>query len=129
LKDLIVLRIRPEQDKALSDYMLRSFKKRVLAHLRKCFPKKCEAMDTEKLMELIREGIKRSRSYGIETERNVMEFIDLMVVFGRNFDTDKTYPQAAKILADKDADGPKKIDRLYAMFNDIPEEEAGNSAF
>lgn len=124
-----MLRIRPEQDKALSDYMLRSFEKRVLAHLRKCFPKKCEAMDEEKLIELIREGIQRSRSYGIETERNVMEFIDLMVVFGRHFDTDKTYPQAAKILAEKDADSPKKIDRLYAMFNDIPEDGAGISGF
>jgi hypothetical protein len=109
--------------------MTRSFEKRVLAHLRKCFPKKCEAMDAEKLIKLIRDGIKRSRSYGIQTQRNVMEFIDLMIVFGRHFDTDKTYPQAAKILAEKDADGPKKIERLYAMFNDIPEDEAGTSAF
>ena len=124
-----MFRIRPEQNKTLSDYMLRSFEKRVLVHLRKCFPKKCETMDKERLIELIREGIKRSRSYGIETQRNVMEFIDLMVVFGRHFDTDKAYPQAAKILADKDADGQKKIDRLYAMFNDIPEDGAKTSAF
>ena len=124
-----MLRIRPEQNEALSDYMLRSFEKRVLAHLRKCFPKKCEAMDKEKLIELIREGLQRSRSYGIETERNVMEFIDLMVVFGRHFDTDKTYPEAAKILADENANGQKKIDRLYAMFNDIPEDGAEMSGF
>jgi hypothetical protein len=58
-----------------------------------------------------------------------MEFIDLMIVFGRHFDTDTTYPQAAKILTDKDADGQKKMDRLYAMFNDIPEDGAEASDF
>ncbi len=124
-----MLRIRPEQNEVLSEYMLRSFEKRVLVHLRKCFPKKCEAMDKEKLIELVREGMKQSRSYGIKTQRNVMEFIDLMVVFGRHFDTDEAYPQAAKILADEDADGQKKIDRLYAMFNDIPEDGAGALGF
>ena len=118
-----MLVIRSEQIKVFSNTMLRSFEERMLTHILKCFPKKYNALGQEAVVKLIHQGIKRAETYNIHTERNVAEFIDLMIVFGSDFDTDDAYPAAKKILKNADFSGQEKIDALYAMFNDIPESE------
>jgi len=91
-------KIRPEQMRVLADVPLRNFQERVRVHLNKFFPKECRALGEAPMRELIRFGIKRANAYGLAAERDVSKYIDLMVVLGREFDTDKRIPWAAEIL-------------------------------
>jgi len=77
---------------------VRKFVDRMVVHLKKFFPKQCEAMGEPGLQETIQYGIKRAAAYGITSKRDVYKYVDLMVVFGRNFDSDKRYPWANEVL-------------------------------
>lgn len=58
----------------------------------------CNAMGEPQLRETIQYGIQRATAYGIVGNSDVCKYIDLMVVFGRDFDTAPRFPWAAEIL-------------------------------
>ncbi len=70
------------------------------AHLGRCFPARCREMGPAMVRELIRYGITRAARYGIEAQRDVCKYIDVMIVFGRDFDEDPAHPWAQSILGD-----------------------------
>ena len=70
----------------------------MLVHLRKFFPKQCAALGELQLRETIGHGIRRAAHYGITAKRDVCKYIDLMIVFGRDFDSDKRFRWAREIL-------------------------------
>ena len=93
-----MLTIRKRQMAVFAQVEIRKFVDRMVVHLHKFFPKQCEAMGEPQLWETIGYGIKRAAAYGIMAERDVNKYIDLMVVFGPDFDTDKRFPWAGEIL-------------------------------
>jgi len=93
-----MLTIRNEQMALLAEIETGKFEDRMLIHIGKFFPKMCKIAEENHLREFIRHGIKRAAAYGISAQRDVCRYIDLMVVFGRDFDTDKRFPWAAEIL-------------------------------
>ena len=93
-----MLTIRTQQMAVFARAETKKFEDRVLIHLEKFFPAQCKALGESKLREMIRYGIKRAAAYGIATEREVYKYVDLMLVFGRDFDTDKRWPWAGEIL-------------------------------
>ncbi len=119
-----MLTIRPDQMKVFAQYTTTDFEHRAMDHLRRCFPERTKALDEQRLLKPVRAGIIRAKPYGIETEREVVKYIDLMVIFGREFDTDPKYPEARRILMRKDLTARSKIEKLYAYFNDVPEQLA-----
>jgi hypothetical protein len=95
---------------------LESFEDRVLAHLNRCFPEQCKGLSEMALRETIRSGIKRAAKYEIIAERDVCKYIDVMLVFGRDFDNDSELPWARAILSDGTLKRPPaRIDRLYKL--------------
>ena len=52
--------------------------------------------------------IERGKTYGINTELNIAEFIDLTIVFGPNLDTEEGYTEAVNLLKNKDFSGQEK---------------------
>lgn len=109
-----MLTIRKEQlavfrEPAINDYM-----KRTVIHLNERFPEKCEALGEAKVQETVKYGIQRSASYGITTEGDVRRYIDLMLMFGPDFDQNPGLPWAASILNNKALMNPTtKVNRLY----------------
>jgi hypothetical protein len=93
-----MLTIRQAQLVVLSRLEVEKFEDWILAHLRKFFPTQCAALGERALQELIQHGIQRSARYGVTTRRDVCKYIDLMIVFGRDFDTDTRSRWAADIL-------------------------------
>jgi hypothetical protein len=81
-----------------SEAALEGFEDRTLVHLYKFFPKQCEAAGEEQLRATIQYGIKRAAAYGITVACDVCRYVDLMVVLGRDFDTDRNLPWAGGIL-------------------------------
>lgn len=74
------------------------FEERMLVHLKKYFPEVCNELGEEEVRVLIRYGTDKAEKYGITSGNNVCLFIDVMFVFGKDFDTDPSLPWGAAIL-------------------------------
>jgi hypothetical protein len=94
-----MLTIRQEQFAAFSQAELRKFEEWTMVHAKKFFPRHCQKLGDPQLRELIRYGMKRSVAHGFIAKNDVCKYIDLMVVFGRDFEADNRYPWAREILA------------------------------
>jgi hypothetical protein len=107
-----LLAMRQAQLAAFSEAEVQKFEDRMLTHLRQFFPKQCAALKEPQLHELIQYGIKRAAGHKISSERDVCKFIDLMIVFGRDFDADRKLPWAGRILRNQST-ARSKIQSLY----------------
>jgi len=107
-----MLVIRKEQMKVLSKYMLEQFENRMVDHLRDMFPEQTEDMTTEDLRHLIREGIDKAEAYDITDELEVETYLECMVQYGVNFDTDTQTAWAGKILHDERFSETDKMQRI-----------------
>jgi hypothetical protein len=106
--------IRAEQFAALSDAVAKRFEDRVVVHLQKCFPKECGLWGEPAVRDLIQFGIGRASAYKITTERDICKYIDVMVVFGRDFDRDPRFPWVPVILNDRALYEPtRRLETLY----------------
>ena len=102
-----MLTIRKRQMAVFAEVEIKKFVESMVVHLKKFFPKQCESMGEPQLRDTIRYGIKRAAAYGITAKRDVYKYVDLMVVFGRDFDTDKRFPWAGEILGTQKNPGAK----------------------
>jgi len=109
-----MLIIRDEQMEALRKGMLGNFEDRMVVHLKKFFPGQCHKLGEEEVRKAIRHGINRAKTYGIVTQRDVSKYLNIMFVFGLNFDEDPRYPWITKIIKKAPALDPSwVINDLY----------------
>ena len=107
-----MLKIRQAQMKLFADREVLKFEDWMVSHIRKFFPRATARRDETQLRALIRSGIQRAADHGIRSRRGVCKYIDLMVVFGADFDVHPDHPWAARALRDwKSEDG--RIDALF----------------
>ena len=88
------------------------FEDRMLKHLRRHFPDRCESFSDGGTRELIREGMRRAKRYGLHGQGDVCRYIDLMFLFGRKFDSDPNYTWTRSILDDATENPTSRMDRL-----------------
>lgn len=105
--------IRPEQYGALDELALSDFEARVTDHIQEFFPQQCEELGREGTHELIRYGIAKAASYEITDEAEVCQYIDLMLGFGADFDSDPQEVWASGILAGQQLLSSSKISILW----------------
>jgi hypothetical protein len=67
-------------------------------HLKKYFPTQASAMSSSQLRDFVQYGVRRAATYGIKARRDVSKYLDMMVVFGRSFDTDSRHSWAGETL-------------------------------
>ena len=58
--------------------------------------------------------VERCRDYAIESEYNVLRFINIMFALGEDFDDGEDYPWSVAILNDEEMDADDKLDKLEA---------------
>jgi hypothetical protein len=104
--------IRQAQMDVFSQVEVQKFEDWMVAHLNKFFPGECNSLGETQLRELIGHGIRRAANHGITTERDVCKFIDLMIVFGRDFDRDGHNAWAREIL-DREKEPNTKVQALH----------------
>lgn len=122
-----MLTIRKEQMAVFREPAINDYVKRTVVHLNERFPEKCEALGEPKVRELIRYGIGRAASYGITAEGDVRRYIDLMLMFGPDFDQDPELPWAASILNNQALINPTtKVDRMYKEVKEQEELEGAS---
>jgi hypothetical protein len=108
------MKLRREQMQAFSRAADRSFEQRMFGHVNRHFPKRCAELGEADVREYIRHGMQRARSYDIVSERDICKYVDLMFVYGRDYDTNPKYPWAAEILNDRRTTGPTaRTSRLF----------------
>jgi hypothetical protein len=78
--------------------MLENFEARMVDHLKKFFPEQYQSLGEKEVRKAIRRGMNRAKTYGIITQRDVSKYLNIMFVFGLNFDQDTRYPWISKIL-------------------------------
>jgi hypothetical protein len=115
--------IRQEQMEALSKYRLKQFEDRMVAHLRATFADKVKDTPDEALRAFIRIGVDKAEKYGVLVEIDIMQFIEFMMKWGRDFDLDPARDQAQKILTNPNLDGHVKMDQLieFDLFGSVGE--------
>src|ERR1700726_163908 len=111
-----MLTIRDAQMAVLAQANDSQTEDRALDHLRNCIPEVCAALSETELRGIVRWGRKRSRRYGIEGEVDFFRYLNLMFMFGFEFDTNPQYPWAMRTLMAA-AKPSARIDLLidYAM--------------
>ena len=109
-----MLTIRKEQLAVFGPLGKKAFEERIIVHLKKIFPEQSEALGEPKLRETIQYGTQRAAAYRIISERDVCKYIDLMILYGRDFDKDPKLPWAQSVLQNQAIRNPSsKIERLY----------------
>jgi hypothetical protein len=109
------MKIRQEQMEAFAVDGLAKFEEDMLVHFKGFAPKHYEVIGERGTREVIRLGMERSRSYQLTRRGAVRFYIELMFMFGSDFDTDPQLPWAAETLNDLSV--PYDIDRAEILFD------------
>ncbi|HEY3838379.1 MAG TPA: hypothetical protein VGL72_17490 [Bryobacteraceae bacterium] len=88
-----MLTIRSEQMQALAAQQRLAM---ALRHVRQFFPSECAKLPPESLENTVRRAMARATHYGFTSLRDSLQFVDLAILFGPDFD--QNFPWARDIL-------------------------------
>lgn len=110
---IAMLWISKEQVDAFERELLETFADEMVEHARLYFPEQCSLMDEHQVRELIAGGIEKAQRYGIRTSRDVTLFLNLMFVFGADFDTNPSLLWSSRVFGGLHDGGVVSVDELY----------------
>src|SRR5438128_1655429 len=96
-----MLRIRPEQLETMRQSSLKAFEDYMVTHLRGFIPRLDQVLGEVGMRKVIRYGIEKAKTYGFTTRACVRFYIETILLFGAEFDTDPQYPWAKEILTNE----------------------------
>ncbi|WP_164021769.1 hypothetical protein [Pyxidicoccus trucidator] len=114
-----MLTIRQAQFKALDELRASAFVHRLSRRLRDMFEAELQSMKDEALERLIRSGIERARTYGIEYTADIARYVEYMVFLGEDFDSNPVVGWVGDILRDGQLNGKEKMDRIDVAVRSI----------
>jgi hypothetical protein len=91
--------IRNAQAQVLAAAPRRAFEQRAADHLARFFPHLPEGAVGRLLLARARRGIQEASLYGIESERDLLRWLNVAAALGEDFAQNPKYPWAARILA------------------------------
>jgi hypothetical protein len=107
--------IRRKQIEFLEQSALYQFESETVAHLRRFAPGPAEGMSEAGLRQVVRAGTERAGAYGFTNRGPVRFFIELMIMFGYEFDTDPMLAWAKGLSRQEGwKDQLARADRLHA---------------
>ncbi len=113
-----MLMIRDEQMEVLSKYMLKQFEDRMVSHLKKNFANETRGTSDLVLRKTMRISIDKAAKYNVTDETDVKRYLEYVVRYGLDFDTNQNLIWATKILCEGNMTGTEKMNQLddYEMF-------------
>jgi hypothetical protein len=112
--------IRTAQLDTLSDLREQQFEQRVADHLARCFPDQCARTEPAALQEIVEESLEKARGYGFESEWELVRYLDLVMVFGRDFEKLPACSKVAGHLQNTELNNRTRITFAYAAAHDVP---------
>jgi len=107
-----MLLIRPQTFETLEQNAQSRFEDDMVVHLGKFHPPHASAAGEEGLRRVIRTGVARARAYGFTLRGPVRFYLEQMILYGHDFDTDPLLPWAGRCLK---AGGASELDRADGM--------------
>jgi hypothetical protein len=118
--------IRDEQRKVFEDAALRAFEDEMVEHLKEFTPNHCAILKEAGVRQVIRLGLERAKRHGLTNRGPVRFYIELMFMFGSDFDTDPMLPWVPPALDDPALlDQMLRAERLHAVTMDYLRQVAG----
>lgn len=110
-----MLIIRNEQLAEFTSEALGRFERQLAEHAQTFAPQHAKVLGETGTLAVVRLAISRGRHYGFTGQGPLQLFLELMFLFGSEFDTDIQYPWAGRILNPSAPGGQMdKADRLHA---------------
>jgi hypothetical protein len=108
-----LLTISSSQIAQLEEIALVQFQADMVRHLVEFSPQLCATLDVRQLRIAVNRGINKAHGYGFTHRGPVRLYLELVSIFGSQFDTDPQYPWAAQILRDESTPQMLRAERLY----------------
>jgi hypothetical protein len=93
--------LRHTQMTAFRKAALESFENEMVAHIREFAPRLFEIVGEPGMREFVQMGVDRARQHQFEQRGPVRFYLEMMLTFASDFDTDPQLPWASKALSDK----------------------------
>jgi len=108
------MKIRKEQMEAFRRSAVLRFEDDMVMHLKRFTPTHAELLGESGLRQVVRLGVERAERYGLTNAGPLRFYIEMMFLFGSDFDTDPQLPWAGNTLGDPATpDQAMRADRLY----------------
>lgn len=120
-----MLTITKKQMEAFEKVSLDKFEDEMILHCKKFSPKVCEEIGHEKLKGFVQATIQKANSYNFTLKGPLRIFIELTLLFGNGFDTDKNYSGLSKILQ-SEHDEMQRSEEIYEWILDNNQKENSN---
>ena len=121
-----MLRIREAQHQVFEQQARGAFEQEMVAHLAEFSPPLFKTLGETPMLDIVRFGMARAeQQHGFDLRGPVRLYLEMMLLFGRYFDTDPQYPWAAQILANRDAYQMQRAEQLYEKVLDYQEKVDG----
>jgi hypothetical protein len=105
--------------KAFEDAALRDFENEMVEHIQEYAPQQSEIIGETGVREVVKLGMDRAALYNFSNKGPVRFYLELMIMFGSDFDTDPQYPLMAEILNDQNI--TDQMERSDTLFNKVME--------
>ena len=113
--------------KAFENDALRRFEDEMVLHSKEFTPRLCKVLGDEQLRVALRQAMERADTYGFTNRGPIRLYIELMFLYGSDFDTDPQYPALAEVLNAPD-DQMLRAERLYEGILDYQKKVSGVNA-
>lgn len=110
-----MLTIRKEQIEKFGEFIEANFKVNSMKMLRDKYPQETKDKKDQEMMAFINLGIEKAEKYDIIERRDISMFLEYMICYGKEFDTNIENKWAIEILKIKDIPGEEKISRMLTM--------------
>jgi hypothetical protein len=109
------MRITAVQRTVFEREALRDYPPRMVSHLRRQLPKKAARYTDEELEALVLSGVERAPAYGLVLGSEVAQLLYLMLVLGRDFDSEPRYAVIRRALMRSDIDAETKLNHIFTL--------------
>ena len=111
--------LRREQLDVLAEvYTAQKFEERLVEHLRQTWPEECAELGEIRLRRRVLDGVCKATEYGFSEESHVSRFMNLIFLWGDDFDSDDDRPRVREILHSKALSARNKITQLIILAED-----------
>jgi len=120
-----MIKVRSAQMKVFEDEALKRFENEMVLHSKEFSPRLCEVLGDDQLRVAVRQSMSRADSYGFTNRGSVRLYIELMFLFGSDFDTDPQYLLLGKILKAPDHQ-MQRAEQIYQVVLEYQKKVSGS---
>jgi hypothetical protein len=117
--------VRTEQTRILEEAVIRRFEAESVQHVKEFTPRLFSVAGEERIWKVVRLGRSRARNYGFSCTGSFRFYIELMLTFGSDFDSDPQLPWARDALINGSGHEQVRLDRLFERMSAYLDRVAG----